>query len=166
MDQLHEELKESFTVSTTLSSDSDHESNHDNPGHADAEPSEDDFLSCDSGSGSERGDGERTGGDTELLIQDECAGTRASVGISEKEKLKERRREERGEERTLEIDEDADVDTAVLEEPIEPSREQRGTARTGQAQTRTGAHVELNTVEAWGYQLFSMPFVFVYKQNM
>uniref|UniRef100_A0A8C1U4F3 Ubiquitin carboxyl-terminal hydrolase n=1 Tax=Cyprinus carpio TaxID=7962 RepID=A0A8C1U4F3_CYPCA len=40
---------------------------------SEVDPSEDEFLSCDSGSGSERGDGERAGGEAELLIQDECS---------------------------------------------------------------------------------------------
>lgn len=131
MDQLHEELKEPFTDFCNSVIDNDSESNHDNQNHADGDrsPSEDDFLSCDSGSGSERGDGDRAGVETELLIQDECTGARESSGISEKEKLKERRREERGEERTPEIDEDADVDTAVQEEATERAGEQVWTSR-------------------------------------
>lgn len=139
MDQLHEELKEPFIDCSNSITDNDSESNHDNQNHADGDrsPSEDDFLSCDSGSGSERGDGDRAGGETELLIQDECSGARESGGISEKEKLKERRREDQGEERTPEMDEDADVDTAVQEEQNERGGEQMGTSR---AQGNTGTH--------------------------
>ncbi|XP_046695051.1 ubiquitin carboxyl-terminal hydrolase 20 isoform X3 [Silurus meridionalis] len=63
MDQLHEELKEPFIDYSNSITDNDTESNHDNQNHADGDrsPSEDDFLSCDSGSGSERGDGDRAG---------------------------------------------------------------------------------------------------------
>uniref|UniRef100_A0A8B9KA56 Ubiquitin carboxyl-terminal hydrolase n=1 Tax=Astyanax mexicanus TaxID=7994 RepID=A0A8B9KA56_ASTMX len=84
MDQLHEELKEPF-ADCSSSADSGPERNLDNRNHSngDCSPSEDDFLSCDSGSGSERGDGERGsgtgGGDAELLIQDECVGPRKSL---------------------------------------------------------------------------------------
>uniref|UniRef100_A0A8B9KBL7 Ubiquitin carboxyl-terminal hydrolase 20 n=1 Tax=Astyanax mexicanus TaxID=7994 RepID=A0A8B9KBL7_ASTMX len=111
MDQLHEELKEPF-ADCSSSADSGPERNLDNRNHSngDCSPSEDDFLSCDSGSGSERGDGERGsgtgGGDAELLIQDECVGPRSTGGISEKERQKERRKEDKGEERTQEMDED------------------------------------------------------------
>uniref|UniRef100_A0A672RRW2 Ubiquitin carboxyl-terminal hydrolase n=1 Tax=Sinocyclocheilus grahami TaxID=75366 RepID=A0A672RRW2_SINGR len=109
MDQLHEELKEPLTICSGAISDvePDHSRNHVD---GDRSPSEDEFLSCDSGSGSERGDGERAGGEAELLIQDEYVGVRGNGGISEKERLKERR----GEERTREMDEDADVDTTFM----------------------------------------------------
>ncbi|TSK82116.1 Ubiquitin carboxyl-terminal hydrolase 20 [Bagarius yarrelli] len=119
MDQLHEELKEPFIDCSNSVTDT--ERNHDNQYHVDGDrsPSEDDFLSCDSGTGSEKSDGDRAGGETELLFQDECTGVRESSGISEKEKLKERRREERREDRTPEMDEDADVDTAVQEDQNE-----------------------------------------------
>uniref|UniRef100_A0A8C1DM04 Ubiquitin carboxyl-terminal hydrolase n=1 Tax=Cyprinus carpio carpio TaxID=630221 RepID=A0A8C1DM04_CYPCA len=112
MDQLHEELKEPLTDCSGAISDVLPDHNLDNRNHIDGDrsPSEDEFLSCDSGSGSERGDGERAG-EAELLIQDECVGVRRNGGISEKERLKERR----GEERTREMDEDADVDTAAQE---------------------------------------------------
>uniref|UniRef100_A0A8C2H000 Ubiquitin carboxyl-terminal hydrolase n=1 Tax=Cyprinus carpio TaxID=7962 RepID=A0A8C2H000_CYPCA len=112
MDQLHEELKEPLTDCSGAISDVLPDHNLDNRNHIDGDrsPSEDEFLSCDSGSGSERGDGERAG-EAELLIQDECVGVRGNGGISEKERLKERR----GEERTREMDEDADVDTAAQE---------------------------------------------------
>lgn len=146
MDQLHEELKEPFAdCSSSTDTDPDPEHGLDNRNHSDGDrsPSEDDFLSCDSGSGSERGDVERgagTGGagEAELLIQDECVTARGNIGISEKERLKERRREDKGEERTREMDEDADVDTAVQEELTERAGEQAGTIRTVQAQRNTG----------------------------
>uniref|UniRef100_A0A8B9K7R3 Ubiquitin carboxyl-terminal hydrolase n=1 Tax=Astyanax mexicanus TaxID=7994 RepID=A0A8B9K7R3_ASTMX len=134
MDQLHEELKEPF-ADCSSSADSGPERNLDNRNHSngDCSPSEDDFLSCDSGSGSERGDGERGsgtgGGDAELLIQDECVGPRSTGGISEKERQKERRKEDKGEERTQEMDEDADVDTAAQEEPAERATMHRPASR-------------------------------------
>uniref|UniRef100_A0AAR2K9V4 Ubiquitin carboxyl-terminal hydrolase n=1 Tax=Pygocentrus nattereri TaxID=42514 RepID=A0AAR2K9V4_PYGNA len=126
MDQLHEELKEpqADCSSSSGNADPDHNLDKRNHGDGDRSPSEDDFLSCDSGSGSERGDGDRGGGtggggEAELLIQDECVGARGNGGISEKERLKERWKEDKGEERTQEIDEDADVDTAAQEEQTE-----------------------------------------------
>uniref|UniRef100_A0A8C1DJR4 Ubiquitin carboxyl-terminal hydrolase n=1 Tax=Cyprinus carpio carpio TaxID=630221 RepID=A0A8C1DJR4_CYPCA len=120
MDQLHEELKEPLTDCSGAISDVLPDHNLDNRNHIDGDrsPSEDEFLSCDSGSGSERGDGERAG-EAELLIQDECVGVRRNGGISEKERLKERR----GEERTREMDEDADVDTAAQEGQAERETE-------------------------------------------
>uniref|UniRef100_A0A8C1S0I4 Ubiquitin carboxyl-terminal hydrolase n=1 Tax=Cyprinus carpio TaxID=7962 RepID=A0A8C1S0I4_CYPCA len=86
MDQLHEELKEPLTDCSGAISDVLPDHNLDNRNHIDGDrsPSEDEFLSCDSGSGSERGDGERAG-EAELLIQDECVGVRGNGGISEKE---------------------------------------------------------------------------------
>uniref|UniRef100_A0A672M228 Ubiquitin carboxyl-terminal hydrolase 20 n=1 Tax=Sinocyclocheilus grahami TaxID=75366 RepID=A0A672M228_SINGR len=89
MDQLHEELKEPLNDCSGAISDVLPDHNLDNRNHVDGDrsPSEDEFLSCDSGSGSERGDGERAGGEAELLIQDECVGVRGNGGISEKERL-------------------------------------------------------------------------------
>uniref|UniRef100_A0A671W2X5 Ubiquitin carboxyl-terminal hydrolase n=1 Tax=Sparus aurata TaxID=8175 RepID=A0A671W2X5_SPAAU len=96
MDQLHEELKEPLTECNMSGEGSDGEEIRD----GDRSPSEDEFLSCDSGSSSDRGEG---GGacDGELLLQDECDGVRSPAGgvvgvstggpISEKERLKERR---------------------------------------------------------------------------
>lgn len=122
MDQLHEELKEPLTECSMSGEGSDGEERRD----GDRSPSEDEFLSCDSGSSSDRGEG---GGaaDGELLMQDECDGVRSpasgmvGVGpgglISEKERLKERRvsgSSLRG--GSQEMDEDADVDTAAEEE--------------------------------------------------
>ncbi|XP_050967191.1 ubiquitin carboxyl-terminal hydrolase 20 isoform X1 [Labeo rohita] len=128
MDQLHEELKEPLSDCSGAILDVEPDHNLDNRNHVDGDrsPSEDEFLSCDSGSGSERGDGERAGGEAELLIQDECVGVRGSGGISEKERLKERR----GEERTREMDEDADVDTAAQEGQAERETEATTTTTT------------------------------------
>ncbi|NP_957281.2 ubiquitin carboxyl-terminal hydrolase 20 [Danio rerio] len=121
MDQLHEELKEPlFDCSGGISEvEPDLSLDSCNLVDGDRSPSEDEFLSCDSGSGSERGDGERAGGEAELLIQDECVAVRGTGGISEKERLKERR----GEERTREMDEDADVDTAAQDGQAERETE-------------------------------------------
>uniref|UniRef100_A0A8C5BTX2 Ubiquitin carboxyl-terminal hydrolase n=1 Tax=Gadus morhua TaxID=8049 RepID=A0A8C5BTX2_GADMO len=94
MDQLHEELKEPL-----------------DPGGAERPPSEDEFLSCDSGSSSDRGEGGSPG------APDDPAGGRAPAAggpISVKERLKERRVSGaplRG--GSQEMDEDADVDTAL-----------------------------------------------------
>uniref|UniRef100_A0A671W8N0 Ubiquitin carboxyl-terminal hydrolase 20 n=1 Tax=Sparus aurata TaxID=8175 RepID=A0A671W8N0_SPAAU len=108
MDQLHEELKEPLTECNMSGEGSDGEEIRD----GDRSPSEDEFLSCDSGSSSDRGEG---GGacDGELLLQDDTGGP-----ISEKERLKERRVSGsplRG--GSQEMDEDADVDTAAEEGP-------------------------------------------------
>uniref|UniRef100_A0A672M224 Ubiquitin carboxyl-terminal hydrolase n=1 Tax=Sinocyclocheilus grahami TaxID=75366 RepID=A0A672M224_SINGR len=93
MDQLHEELKEPLNDCSGAISDVLPDHNLDNRNHVDGDrsPSEDEFLSCDSGSGSERGDGERAGGEAELLIQDECVGVRGNGGISEKESTKKKK---------------------------------------------------------------------------
>lgn len=121
MDQLHEELKEPLTECSMSGEGSDGEEIRD----GDHSPSEDEFLSCDSGSSSDRGEGGGAG-ESELLLQDECDGiqppTGGSVGhsssgvISEKERLKEKRVSGsplRG--GSQEMDEDADVDTAAEE---------------------------------------------------
>ncbi|KAL3041968.1 hypothetical protein OYC64_020021 [Pagothenia borchgrevinki] len=130
MDQLHEELKEPLTECSMSGEGSDGEEIRD----GERSPSEDEFLSCDSGSSSDRGEGGGGVGDGELLLQDECDGVRAPTGggvvgvstggvISEKERLKERRVSGsplRG--GSQEMDEDADVDTAAEEEGA-PERE-------------------------------------------
>uniref|UniRef100_A0A673B1U4 Ubiquitin carboxyl-terminal hydrolase n=1 Tax=Sphaeramia orbicularis TaxID=375764 RepID=A0A673B1U4_9TELE len=67
MDQLHEELKEPLTECSMSGEGSDVEERRD----GDRSPSEDEFLSCDSGSSSDRGEGGGVG-DGELLMQDEC----------------------------------------------------------------------------------------------
>lgn len=121
MDQLHEELKEPLTECSMSGEGSDGEDIRD----GEHSPSEDEFLSCDSGSSSDRGEGGGAG-ESELLLQDECDGiappTGGSVGnstggvISEKERLKEKRVSGsplRG--GSQEMDEDADVDTAAEE---------------------------------------------------
>lgn len=128
MDQLHEELKEPLTECSMSGEGSDSEEIR----NGDRSPSEDEFLSCDSGSSSDRGEGGGAG-DSELLLQDECDGVRApaagtvSVGgvISEKERLKERRvsgSSLRG--GSQEMDEDADVDTAAEQEAPERGEEE------------------------------------------
>lgn len=157
MDQLHEELKEPLSECSVGCDGSDGEDRRD----GDRSPSEDEFLSCDSGSSSDRGEGGGVG-DSELLIQDECDGIRSPAGgmgdvssgavISEKERLKERRLPGsplRG--GSQEMDEDADVDTAVeegsperrAEDEEEPaaspntevqSQENHQTSNTGQSQ--------------------------------
>ncbi|XP_068608688.1 ubiquitin carboxyl-terminal hydrolase 20 [Brachionichthys hirsutus] len=104
MDQLHEELKEPLVEGVE---GSDGEETRD----GDRSPSEDDFLSCDSGASSDRG-----AGDGEPLLQDECDGVRSPGGgvISAKERMKERRvcgSPLRG--GSQDVDEDADVDTAA-----------------------------------------------------
>lgn len=136
MDQLHEELKEPLFDCSGAISEVEPDLNLDscNLVDGDRSPSEDEFLSCDSGSGSERGDGERAGGEAELLIQDECVAVRGTGSISEKERLKERR----GEERTREMDEDADVDTAAQDGQAERETETTTTATVVTAPGNTG----------------------------
>uniref|UniRef100_A0A7N8XCD0 Ubiquitin carboxyl-terminal hydrolase n=1 Tax=Mastacembelus armatus TaxID=205130 RepID=A0A7N8XCD0_9TELE len=115
MDQLHEELKEPLTECSMSGEGSDGEERRD----GDRSPSEDEFLSCDSGSSSDRGEGGGAG-DGELLIQDDSGGV-----ISEKERLKERKVSGsplRG--GSQEMDEDADVDTAAEEEVPERGEEE------------------------------------------
>ncbi|XP_067868283.1 ubiquitin carboxyl-terminal hydrolase 20 isoform X1 [Heterodontus francisci] len=112
MDQLHEELKEPLSER-----DSDSSSDTDEKRDGDRSPSEDEFLSCDSGASSDKGEGENRSRcaaekqiETELLIQDECG-----KGISEKERQKDRKFS-CGHHRlgsVNAIDEDADVDTSL-----------------------------------------------------
>ncbi|XP_032395943.1 ubiquitin carboxyl-terminal hydrolase 20 isoform X1 [Etheostoma spectabile] len=136
MDQLHEELKEPLTECSMSGEGSDGEEIRD----GDRSPSEDEFLSCDSGSSSDRGEGGGVG-DGELLLQDECDGVRSAAGgivgvstggvISEKERLKERRVSGsplRG--GSQEMDEDADVDTAAEEGVPERGEEDELTPTT------------------------------------
>lgn len=143
MDQLHEELKEPLTECNMSGEGSDGEEIRD----GDRSPSEDEFLSCDSGSSSDRGEG---GGacDGELLLQDECDGVRSPAGgvvgvstggpISEKERLKERRVSGsplRG--GSQEMDEDADVDTAAEEgAPERPEEEEVPPTTTTEVQSQ------------------------------
>lgn len=136
MDQLHEELKEPLSDfgGAILDINPDRSFDNRNYGDGDRSPSEDEFLSCDSGSGSERGDGDRSGGEAELLIQDECVGVRENGGISEKERLKEKK----GDERTREMDEDADVDTAAEEGQAERETDSTAIATAVQAPGNTG----------------------------
>ncbi|KAF7655235.1 hypothetical protein LDENG_00058900 [Lucifuga dentata] len=129
MDQLHEELKEPLTECSMSREGSDGDERRD----GDRSPSEDEFLSCDSGSSSDRGEGGGAG-DAELLMQDECDGVQSpGVGpgglISEKERLKEKRMSgsplHRG---SQEMDEDADVDTAAEEGSPEREAEEEVTS--------------------------------------
>ncbi|XP_061055760.1 ubiquitin carboxyl-terminal hydrolase 20 isoform X4 [Eubalaena glacialis] len=116
MDQLHEELKEPVVAAAaalTEARDSD-SSDTDEKREGDRSPSEDEFLSCDSSSDRGEGDGQGRGGggsqaETELLIADE-----AGRAISEKERMKDRKFSW-GQQRTSseQVDEDADVDTAM-----------------------------------------------------
>ncbi|CAL9682199.1 unnamed protein product [Knipowitschia caucasica] len=124
MDQLHEELKEPLTECTLSGDGFDIDERRD----GDRSPSEDEFLSCDSGSNSDRGEAVCTA-DEELLFQDECDSVRSpsrqnevpsTSVISEKERLKERRVSGsplRG--GSQEMDEDADVDTTAEDDPPE-----------------------------------------------
>ncbi|MGH0155554.1 UNVERIFIED_CONTAM: hypothetical protein FKN15_029819 [Acipenser sinensis] len=142
MDQLHEELKE-----PECGAESDREERRD----GDRSPSEDEFLSCDSGASSDRGEGGEG-----ILIQDESGGIRG--GISEKERLKERRvsgSPRRG--GSQEMDEDADIDTAA---------EEGGATRAGDSEDpppnsvskqnhRAGADYGQISEETWNY-LFSI----------
>jgi len=119
MDQLHEELKEPLTECNMSREGSDGEESRD----GERSPSEEEFLSCDSGSSSGEGGG---AGGGEPLLRDAFDGVRSPAGgvvdigtgavISEKERLKERRVSgsplHGG---SQEMDEDADVDTAVEE---------------------------------------------------
>uniref|UniRef100_A0A8D3BX67 Ubiquitin carboxyl-terminal hydrolase n=1 Tax=Scophthalmus maximus TaxID=52904 RepID=A0A8D3BX67_SCOMX len=104
MDQLHEELKEPLTECSMSSEGSDGEDRRD----GDRSPSEDDFLSCDSGSSSDRGEGGGPG-EGELLVQDELSGSSLRGGSQE-------------------MDEDADVDTAAAEEVPEVGEEEELTS--------------------------------------
>lgn len=116
MDQLHEELKEPMVAAVTALTDArdSDSSDTDERRDGDRSPSEDEFLSCDSSSDRGEGDGQGRGGgsskaEMELLIPDE-----AGRAISEKERMKDRKFSW-GQQRTNseQVDEDADVDTAM-----------------------------------------------------
>ncbi|XP_018595977.1 ubiquitin carboxyl-terminal hydrolase 20 isoform X1 [Scleropages formosus] len=135
MDQLHEELKEPLPeigVGDACEGDERRD--------GDRSPSEDEFLSCDSGSSSDRGEGAegRNLGEAELLIQDECTSRPGAGGISEKERLKERRVSGSplrcG---SQEMDEDADVDTAADDGGHTRSPEEEGGMPSNTAQNRS-----------------------------
>ncbi|XP_052581609.1 ubiquitin carboxyl-terminal hydrolase 20 isoform X1 [Peromyscus californicus insignis] len=125
MDQLHEELKEPMVAAVTALTDArdSDSSDTDERRDGDRSPSEDEFLSCDSSSDRGEGDGQGRGGgnskaEMELLIPDE-----AGRAISEKERMKDRKFSW-GQQRTNseQVDEDADVDTAMASldnQPIE-----------------------------------------------
>lgn len=109
MDQLHEELKEPVAT-LTEARDSDL-SDSEEKREGDRSPSEDEFLSCDSSSDRGEGDGQGRGSqaEAELLLAEE-----AGRAISEKERMKDRRLS-RGQRRrsSEQVDEDADIDTAL-----------------------------------------------------
>ncbi|XP_046307852.1 ubiquitin carboxyl-terminal hydrolase 20 isoform X2 [Marmota monax] len=127
MDQLHEELKEPAVAATaglTEARDSD-SSDTDEKREGDRSPSEDEFLSCDSSSDRGEGDGQGRGGggsqaEAELLIPDE-----AGRAISEKERMKDRKFSW-GQQRanSEQLDEDADVDTAMAALDDQPAEAQ------------------------------------------
>lgn len=148
MDQLHEELKEPLTECSMSGEGSDGEEIRD----GERSPSEDEFLSCDSGSSSDRGEGGGAG-ESELLLQDECDGVRSPAGglsgispsgvISEKERLKERRVSSSplhgG---SQEMDEDADVDTAAEQGAPEQGEEEELTPITNtEGQSQENIHL-------------------------
>lgn len=132
MDQLHEELKEpavAAVVALTEARDSD-SSDTDEKREGDRSPSEDEFLSCDSSSDRGEGDGQGRGGggvqaEAELLAAEE-----AGRAISEKERLKDRKcawgRQRSSSEQ---VDEDADVDTAMAALDEQPSEAQPPSSR-------------------------------------
>lgn len=133
MDQLHEELKEPAVAATAVlaeARDSD-SSDTDEKREGDRSPSEDEFLSCDSSSDRGEGDGQgRSGGssqaETELLIPDE-----AGRAISEKERMKDRKFSW-GQQRanSEQLDEDADVDTAMAALDDQPAEAQPPSPRS------------------------------------
>ena len=133
MDQLHEELKEPVVATAaalTEARDSD-SSDSDEKREGDRSPSEDEFLSCDSSSDRGEGDGQgRSGGgsqaEAELLMADE-----AGRAISEKERMKDRKFPW-GQQRTSseQVDEDADVDTAMAALEQQPPEAERPSPRS------------------------------------
>lgn len=133
MDQLHEELKEPVVATAaalTEARDSD-SSDTDEKREGDRSPSEDEFLSCDSSSDRGEGDGQgRSGGssqaEAELLMADE-----AGRAISEKERMKDRKFSW-GQQRTNseQVDEDADVDTAMAALEQQPPETQPPSPRS------------------------------------
>ena len=148
MDQLHEELKEPVVAAAAAlaeARDSD-SSDTDEKREGDRSPSEDEFLSCDSSSDRGEGDGQVRGGggsqaEAELLTPDE-----AGRAISEKERMKDRKFSW-GQQRTSseQVDEDADVDTAMAaldDQPAEarpPSPRSPSPCRTPGARQPLGA---------------------------
>lgn len=166
MDQLHEELKEPVVVAAatlTEARDSDL-SDTEEKREGDRSPSEDEFLSCDSSS-SDRGEGDgqgRGGGgsqaEAELLPADE-----AGRAISEKERMKDRKFSW-GQQRTSseQVDEDADVDTAMAtldHRPAEarpPSPRSTSPCRTPGTSSCSGHHSRsttrtLGAPPPWGF---------------
>ncbi|XP_013362120.1 PREDICTED: ubiquitin carboxyl-terminal hydrolase 20 isoform X2 [Chinchilla lanigera] len=116
MDQLHEELKEpavAAAAALTEARDSD-SSDTDEKREGDRSPSEDEFLSCDSSSDRGEGDGQGLGGGGAQAEAELLAAEEAGRAISEKERLKDRKGTW-GQQRSSseQVDEDADVDTAL-----------------------------------------------------
>lgn len=132
MDQLHEELKEPMVAAVAALSDArdSDSSDTDERRDGDRSPSEDEFLSCDSSSDRGEGDGQGRGGSSkaemELLVSDEVG-----RAISEKERMKDRKFSW-GQQRTNseQVDEDADVDTALASLEDRPSEAQPPTSRS------------------------------------
>ncbi|XP_058528114.1 ubiquitin carboxyl-terminal hydrolase 20 isoform X2 [Ochotona princeps] len=131
MDQLHEELKEPAVATATVETRDSDSSDTDEKREGDRSPSEDEFLSCDSSSDRGEGDGQGRGGggsqaETELLIPDE-----AGRAISEKERMKDRKFSW-GQQRTNseQVDEDADVDTAMAALGEQPAESQPPSPRS------------------------------------
>lgn len=131
MDQLHEELKEPRVAAALPEARDSDSSDSDEKREGDRSPSEDEFLSCDSSSDRGEGDGQGRGGgglpaETELLIPDE-----AGRAISEKERRKDRRFSW-GQQRTSseQVDEDADVDTAMAALDQQPTDTQPPSPRS------------------------------------
>lgn len=142
MDQLHEELKEPVVAaSAALAEARDSDSSDTDEKHeGDRSPSEDEFLSCDSSSDRGEGDGQGRGGggpqaDSELLAPDE-----AGRAISEKERMKDRKFSW-GQQRTSseQVDEDADVDTALAALDAQPTEAQPPSPRSSSPRRSPGA---------------------------
>ncbi|GAB5580215.1 ubiquitin carboxyl-terminal hydrolase 33 isoform X1 [Prionailurus iriomotensis] len=142
MDQLHEELKEPVVAAAAAlaeARDSD-SSDTDEKREGDRSPSEDEFLSCDSSSDRGEGDGQGRGGggsqaEAELLTPDE-----AGRAISEKERMKDRKFS-RGRQRTgsEQVDEDADVDTAMAALDDQPAEARPPSPRSPSPRRTPGA---------------------------
>lgn len=106
MDQLHEELKEPVTAAALAEARDSDSSDSEEKREGDRSPSEDEFLSCDSGS--DRGEADGQGGGPEEVGR----------ALSEKERRKGRKLSW-GQQRASseQVDEDADVDTMAAQHP-------------------------------------------------
>lgn len=127
MDQLHEELKEPVvTAAATLTEARDSDSSDsDDKREGDRSPSEDEFLSCDSSSDRGEGDGQGRGGGSAQAEAEPLSPDEAGRAISEKERRKDRKFSW-GQQRTSseQVDEDADVDTAMAALGPQPAEAQ------------------------------------------